>query len=320
MKLACIVNPASGGKKGALLLARLRALAGNDRCAVDVYDLSSTGVKDRLPEAFAHERVLIAGGDGTVSSLLPLALKSQAILGLLPLGTGNDLAKELGLFRGAGRRSLPEQLEYYAGAPARRLAVWRLAMGPELRSTSERATLFCNYVSLGFDAQVVADYVRWRERLPQLTAFGVLGNRLQYACGAAANLHSGAVRCGRLLRGKELVYAVTGAAVRSVIFANIRSYAGLGISNPAGSPFDDLLEGVVVRTLGEYAAMAACYHWTGPKPLLAGAAASWVLKDIPVGTPVQVDGEARGDLSVREAGWEYRIEPAGFANVAGDSA
>jgi hypothetical protein len=57
------------------------------------------------------DRILIGGGDGTINQLLPRLLDMPAPIGLLPLGTANDLARTLGL---------PLDIE---GGTSRRLAV-----------------------------------------------------------------------------------------------------------------------------------------------------------------------------------------------------
>ncbi|MDV6328308.1 diacylglycerol kinase family protein [Idiomarina sp. Sol25] len=41
--------------------------------------------------------VIVAGGDGTISSALESVYKSKQILAILPMGTANDLARSLGI-------------------------------------------------------------------------------------------------------------------------------------------------------------------------------------------------------------------------------
>ena len=45
----------------------------------------------------ATDRILVGGGDGTINRLLPDLLEASLPLGILPLGTANDLARNLGL-------------------------------------------------------------------------------------------------------------------------------------------------------------------------------------------------------------------------------
>ncbi|HBM13383.1 MAG TPA: lipid kinase, partial [Rhodospirillaceae bacterium] len=48
----------------------------------------------KLPETDA---ILVGGGDGTISGLLPALLERRETIGILPLGTANDFARGVGI-------------------------------------------------------------------------------------------------------------------------------------------------------------------------------------------------------------------------------
>lgn len=116
---------------------------------------SRPGDAERLAagaERAGYGRIIAVGGDGTVQEALNgiLAGGGQLELGIMPFGSGNDLARSLGL---------PTDLE-----PA-----WRIAVGHatrmidvgHARNGEGEARWFASAGGIGFDAQVAA---RMRER------------------------------------------------------------------------------------------------------------------------------------------------------------
>jgi diacylglycerol kinase (ATP) len=68
---------------------RVRTLVG--RNAQESADLAAGAVAAGVRE------VVVAGGDGLVHQVLAPVLSTDAVLGVVPVGTGNDLARELGI-------------------------------------------------------------------------------------------------------------------------------------------------------------------------------------------------------------------------------
>jgi diacylglycerol kinase (ATP) len=87
-------------------------------------------------------RVLVAGGDGTLQRLLPTLLAGGHELALLPCGTGNDLARALGL-RGAGWRVALDAALHSPASP--------IDLG-ELRADGGAPQPFASSLCAGFDA------------------------------------------------------------------------------------------------------------------------------------------------------------------------
>lgn len=117
--LLVFVNPTSGGRQGQETLAQLRALLTEPQ----VVDLSLG--KEHVDEALesfrtvSRFRVLVCGGDGTVGWVLSLLdslhLDYVPPVALLPLGTGNDLARALGWGGGHRRGGGPSDLATLLG-------------------------------------------------------------------------------------------------------------------------------------------------------------------------------------------------------------
>ncbi|MDP9119838.1 MAG: diacylglycerol kinase family lipid kinase [Acidobacteriota bacterium] len=134
-----LVNPGAGRGIAAASLTRLRILASNlgvplavSRNAGDLTGQARRAVADGV------ERLLVAGGDGTMHHVVQGLAGSSCALGVIPLGTGNDLA---------GTLQVPPQIE-----PAVRLAL----EGPIRRIDLARigALFTVAYAGVGFDSEV----------------------------------------------------------------------------------------------------------------------------------------------------------------------
>uniref|UniRef100_A0A8C6DMM3 Diacylglycerol kinase n=1 Tax=Moschus moschiferus TaxID=68415 RepID=A0A8C6DMM3_MOSMO len=96
--LLVFVNSKSGDNQGVKFLRRFKQLLN----PAQVFDLMNGGphLGLRLFQKFDTFRILVCGGDGSVGWVLSeidsLSLHKQCQLGVLPLGTGNDLARVLG--------------------------------------------------------------------------------------------------------------------------------------------------------------------------------------------------------------------------------
>ena len=96
MKIQFIINPCAGGGKGERLLSRLREKSKALGLSAE-FALSSRPQEALEIALDAQERgcdlIAACGGDGTIHSLLPALVHRPAILGVIPIGTANDLAR-----------------------------------------------------------------------------------------------------------------------------------------------------------------------------------------------------------------------------------
>ncbi|AUX41767.1 hypothetical protein SOCE26_031900 [Sorangium cellulosum] len=98
MRISIIVNPAAGNAAQA---ARLRDLSAG-RAGVELLETEGPGHGRELARAAVEagaDLVVAAGGDGTINEIVQGLgpYRDRARLALLPLGTGNDLARTLGV-------------------------------------------------------------------------------------------------------------------------------------------------------------------------------------------------------------------------------
>ena len=98
--LAVIYNPTAGGARGARFAAVVAALR-EAGCRVDLHNSTSAADVKRLAAVLSHgdhQALVVAGGDGTINDAVNGLVPDSAMpFGILPLGTANVLAWEIGL-------------------------------------------------------------------------------------------------------------------------------------------------------------------------------------------------------------------------------
>ncbi|XP_029372870.1 diacylglycerol kinase delta-like isoform X3 [Echeneis naucrates] len=127
--LLVFVNSKSGDNQGVKFLRRFKQLLN----PAQVFDLMNGGphLGLRLFQKFDTFRILVCGGDGSVGWVLSeidaLMLHKQCQLGVLPLGTGNDLARVLGWGSACDDDTqLPQILEKLERASTKMLDRWSI--------------------------------------------------------------------------------------------------------------------------------------------------------------------------------------------------
>lgn len=116
-----LVNPSASSASGRGQIDReLSDLFRGCGCDATIVVVPSAGDLPRAARhAAAHASVVVAaGGDGTINSVAGGIIDSGATLGILPLGTLNHFAKDLGIPLG-----LPEAVAVVAGGHRRRVDV-----------------------------------------------------------------------------------------------------------------------------------------------------------------------------------------------------
>ncbi|XP_071942771.1 diacylglycerol kinase zeta-like isoform X2 [Antedon mediterranea] len=249
--LLVFINPKSGGNQGAKLLVKFQWLL-NPR---QVFDLMLDGPREALEvyRKVPNLRILVGGGDGTVgwilSELDKLKFKPFPPVAIIPLGTGNDLARTLNWGGGYTDEPISKILSYVEDGPVSQLDRWDLfveknhvvdytAMENERVVDELPLNVVNNYFSLGADAATVLDFHESREANPEKFN-NRLRNKLYYArVGGSDFLKRSSKDLTKQITvecdGVDLTQKIQDLKIHCLVFLNISKY-GAGCS-PWGNP------------------------------------------------------------------------------------
>ena len=294
IKIAFLINPVSGGGQGLKLRAQLVHALKKFSLFPDQFRIVFTEKGKAVSQAqrLAREtEILVAvGGDGTAIETITGAYRSGFLprIGLIPIGTGNDLARSVHLyelFKKEGVEGCVRQFLHGTYAP---LDIWQV----------NKKELMTNYLSIGLDAAIVHSFHWQRKNLP---FHSVSGNRVALAC-------IGLSRLAHRLQGKVDATCWSDAEKKTlslhghrlVIISNLPFYAGGTTLAPAASFCDGVLEVTsfvsVISVLGLFVFQPSLRlrTWYGNK--LEHLKAKRVEIEVPEGNFLQIDGEDKTHL------------------------
>jgi diacylglycerol kinase (ATP) len=254
MQVLILVNPRAGNNEGERWLKALRDHFGGEGGELRAVVLPTQvgGVLQQLhAKAESADRVIVVGGDGTASAVIHglSAMRRSIPVGVIPLGTGNDLARSLDLHRGRPW-TLQEAIRYVRSSRTQWVDIWSL---------NGRLT-FNNYLSVGLDAQIVRDFSRIRQWIQARPLWGRRG--LYFTVYFLVGLRH--VR-GRVPPGSRLVWTDAEGverflylrAPRVLALSNTPYYAAGALMDSGGAVGDRLLEATIFPDLRSYVELLA---------------------------------------------------------------
>lgn len=222
MKTYLFVNPASGSHSTRRLdsvLERLNTIG----LAPEVFRVRTPADVHSCCATFNHESgprlVVVAAGDGTFNAVVNGLQPGTATLAVLPFGTSNVLAAELGI------GSIEDGLARIAAGATRSLSVGVI----ELTDAIHRFVLMAG---IGLDGAVVRDVRPTIKRFLRQGAYGMS------ALGRALTWDSSTFR---------IVTADTTLTCHTAIICNASRYGGNFVLAPECSPFSSGLTAVCIR-------------------------------------------------------------------------
>ena len=168
-RVALAVNPTSGQGRGATAGSAVAAvLARHDVEVVMVTGAGPAQVEARARHLLATETdtLIVVGGDGMVHLGTNVVAGTGATLGIVPAGTGNDIARDLGLACRDPEVAGPELVAALEAGSIRTVDAVRC---PEATGPGPAGTRwFAGVLGAGFDALVNERANRWRWQRGQL--------------------------------------------------------------------------------------------------------------------------------------------------------
>jgi len=248
-KFHFLINPISGGGQGKVVFDFLPEIMRSMNFKEEewkrefsVYGRFEEQVKDALENS---ECVIAVGGDGTATAVFSVLLQHEKFrrkIGLIPLGTGNDLARVLNIYSALVDRGLLYLVRKLVVAKSRSFDLWKV---------NEKFAM-ANYFSAGIDARIAHDFNRDRAE-GKIAGNSVLKNKLHYVKRFFAD------RNYRLKTGELSIIDKSGVKknfsldnYRTVIVGNIPSFASG--SNPFGKSdvADGLLEVLRIKSIRSF--------------------------------------------------------------------
>jgi YegS/Rv2252/BmrU family lipid kinase len=157
-KILFLINPVSGKLVGQSLndciISELSGVIERDHYDIEY---SEKDIERQCKNLLSkYEIVVVAGGDGTISQVVKIIthLEKKPKLGIIPIGSGNDLANSVGILHLYKSQGLGALLKMILKRKIAKLDILSL----------DNNFLFTNYLGIGSDAKISVDFNRLRHK------------------------------------------------------------------------------------------------------------------------------------------------------------
>jgi diacylglycerol kinase (ATP) len=264
-----IVNPISGGKTKNDWESAIRDYYHPLSENLEFYFLTGTSDNESIRhwiEKIKPLKVIAVGGDGTVSLVAREVLGKNVALGILPAGSANGMARELGIPLAAN-----EALKIIASGKTKNADV------------IEVNDHICLHLSdIGLNAQLIKHFEEGKVR-----------GKFGYATKVIKTLWTKSVMSLTInIKGREV-----NMKALMVVLANATKYGTGAVINPDGDPYDGQFEVVIMKRL---AVTELLKMWFRPQPFNPAKIIVYPATSVSIETTrkvhFQVDGEYLGKV------------------------
>ena len=314
-KVSFIINPVSGGGEGKRIFGFLPEIMASFDMPREKWHGEYTdpkGFEAQLKRILPlTEKLIVVGGDGTMNLVLQSIADQKCFdvqVGVIPLGTGNDLSRAMCIQANYSHKGLLNTVRKLVAATPRSFDLWRI----------DNNKIMAAYLSIGVDAKIahIFDKTRKSGKLPINAAWF---NKLVYLYlplkVGGYKIKPGAHLKVMTKEGQEINSDVSNHSC--CLIGNIPSYAAGAKPFNSCSYSDKQLEVVACKSMLKYITMVST--------AIAGAFGKYLIKafvpadqvvsvdlNIPKGEYVQLDGE---DVSADFGGRNINIHWAGKAKI-----
>jgi YegS/Rv2252/BmrU family lipid kinase len=146
-----IINPISGAKRGTNLTASIKKHLDKRKFNLEFKYTEYAGHAIELSKTAVEKNtdvIVAVGGDGTINEVASQMIGSKSVLGIVPLGSGNGLARHLGI-----PRLIPSALRLINDFQV-----------TDIDTASINGVPFISIAGVGFDAKIAKLFARVKRR------------------------------------------------------------------------------------------------------------------------------------------------------------
>lgn len=236
--IAVFINPLAGGGQAARLTHPIQTFLKSIALELEVY--VATGINETMQWVLnrpMNSRLIVVGGDGTISQLLPGLLERQLELAIVPWGSGNDCARELRVHQFTWQEALQQGIRQSCQTMDVGMAHYKI--NEEFFSRP-----FLSSFSCGFDAEVA---------LQALQGPRYLSGKLRYLFATIKSIFNLKINNLTVTTNNKIIHQGATLLASSL---NTRSFGGGLPAAPNGNAFDQQIDLLIAGNINKISILA----------------------------------------------------------------